>query len=300
MELKSLYTVKKILETESYQKAAQALNYAQSTITFQIHQLENELSVKLFEKSGKRMILTQEGRALLPYIDQILQATEAMQHFHDRQEALYGNLRIALPESLATYKMQPVLRAFKTQAPGVKLSLQVMNCYAIYDRLLDGDIDLAIHYDIRPYPGNFEIRNLASYSLAMVASPNLSTSAGDLITPNQRKDLCHIINDRNALYLKILDVYLKQKNIHLEEGIEVWSIEAVKRSVMSNLGIAFLPRFTVEEELQQGRLKELPLDMPEVRMTAVCAWKKNKWKSPAMEYFLKLLEQRFPDSSSPK
>lgn len=300
MELKSLYTVKKILETESYQKAAQALNYAQSTITFQIHQLENELSVKLFEKSGKRMILTQEGRALLPYIDQILQATEAMQHFHDRQESLYGNLRIALPESLATYKMQPVLRAFKTQAPGVKLSLQVMNCYAIYDSLLDGDIDLAIHYDIRPYPGNFEIRNLASYSLAMVASPNLSTSAGDLITPNQRKDLCHIINDRNALYLKILDIYLKQKNIHLEEGIEVWSIEAVKRSVMSNLGIAFLPRFTVEEELQQGRLKELPLDMPEVRMTAVCAWKKNKWKSPAMENFLKLLEQHFPDSSSPK
>lgn len=300
MELKSLYTVKKILETESYQKAAQALNYAQSTITFQIHQLENELSVKLFEKSGKRMILTQEGRALLPYIDQILQATEAMQHFHDRQESLYGNLRIALPESLATYKMQPVLRAFKTQAPGVKLSLRVMNCYAIYDSLLDGDIDLAIHYDIRPYPGNFEIRNLASYSLAMVASPNLSTSAGDLITPNQRKDLCHIINDRNALYLKILDIYLKQKNIHLEEGIEVWSIEAVKRSVMSNLGIAFLPRFTVEEELQQGRLKELPLDMPEVRMTAVCAWKKNKWKSPAMENFLKLLEQHFPDSSSPK
>lgn len=50
MELKYLYTVKKILETGSYQNAAQALNYAQSTITFQIKQLETELSIKLFEK----------------------------------------------------------------------------------------------------------------------------------------------------------------------------------------------------------------------------------------------------------
>lgn len=298
MELKSLYTVKKILETESYQRAAQALNYAQSTITFQIHQLEDELSVKLFEKSGKRMLLTQDGKELLPYIDQILQATEAMQHFHDSQDGLYGELRIALPESLATYEMQSVLRDFKARAPGVKLSLQVMNCFAIYDSLLDGNFDLAIHYDVRPYPGSFETKKLASYPLTMVASPELDETAGDLIQSNQRKDICHIINDRNALYLKVLDSYLKQKNIHLEDGMEVWSIEAVKRCVMSKLGIAFLPRFTVEEELRQGRLKELQLDMPEAHMTALCAWRKNKWKSPAMESFLHLLEQHFLSPSS--
>ncbi len=52
MELKYLYTVKKIIETGSYQSAAAALNYAQSTITFQVRQLENELSVKLFEKTA--------------------------------------------------------------------------------------------------------------------------------------------------------------------------------------------------------------------------------------------------------
>ena len=76
MELKNLYTVKKIIETGNYQKAARALNYAQSTITFQVKQLENELSIKIFEKKGNRMELTQAGKEILPIIDKIISATE--------------------------------------------------------------------------------------------------------------------------------------------------------------------------------------------------------------------------------
>ena len=62
MELKYLNTFKTILETGSFLNAARKLNYTQSTITFQIQQLEEELSVKLFEKIGRKMIITQAGK----------------------------------------------------------------------------------------------------------------------------------------------------------------------------------------------------------------------------------------------
>lgn len=75
--------------------------------------------------------------------------------------------------------------------------------------------------------------------------------------------------------------------------MEVQSIEGIKRCVMSNLGVAFLPRFTVEAELEQGLLKECALDLTDGAMTAVCAYHKNKWKSPAMELFLKILDKHF-------
>lgn len=293
MELKSLYTVKKIVEVGSYQKAAVALNYAQSTITFQIKQLENELGIRLFEKSGSRMVLTQEGRAVLPLIEQVIEASDRLLCFKSEHAALSGTLKIALPESLVTYQLQEVLKIFKQQAPHVKLSLQVLNCYAIYELLLRGGADLAIHYDVRSYPQSIVTQALHAYPLVMVAAPELDEKEADFVTPQQRKTVVHIQNDPQALYLKVLNAYLKQKQIVLETGLEVWSIEAVKRSVMSNLGVAFLPRFTVEAELAQGLLKECPMELADETITAICAYSKNKWKSPAMELFLQILGRYF-------
>lgn len=72
MNTKNLLTLKTILETGSFQKAANKLNYTQSTVTFQMKQLEEELSIKLFEKIGRKMELTQAGKDILPYIDTVL------------------------------------------------------------------------------------------------------------------------------------------------------------------------------------------------------------------------------------
>lgn len=292
MELKSLYTVIKIIETGSYQKAAMALNYAQSTITFQIHQLENELGISLFEKKGNHMVLTSEGMEVLPLIKNIIDSVEALLMYNAGNNVLRGTLKIALPETLITYKMQPVLKAFKEKAPDVKLHLQVLNCYNIYSQLLNGTIDIAIHYDIKKYPQNIEILELRTYPLVMVASPCLDSTLTDFITPDQQKPLSHIQNDPNALYLKVLAQYLKEKKISLETGMEVWSIEAIKQSVMSNLGVAYLPRFAVDEELKKGLLKECPMDIVG-EMTALCAYHANKRNNPAVSLFLNLLRKEF-------
>lgn len=291
MELKSLYTVKKILETGNYQKAALALNYAPSTITFQIKQLENELSVTLFEKSGNRMELTQEGREVLPLIDKVLSATDELMSVKTSEDDLRGTLTVAMPETLVTYQMQPILKAFKEKAPHARLVIKVMNCYAIYDQMMNGGIDIAIHYDVAKYPQGFTTGVIGSFPLVLVASPELNKSERDFETPNQRKPICHIQNDPNALYLKIFNRYLKEKNIVLETEMELWSIESIKRSVLSNLGVAFLPRFTVEQELMQGHLYEVQTEIPDGMFTAIYAYNKNRWLSPSMRVFLELLHK---------
>ena len=152
MELKSLYTVKKILETGSYQKAALALNYAQSTITFQMKKLESELGIKLFEKRGNKIRLTEAAAEILPLIDKVVLATDELLNSKNSHGELRGALKVAMPESLITYKLQGVLQKFKARAPQVRLSLQVRNCFDIYEQLLSGKIDLAIHYDVGAYP----------------------------------------------------------------------------------------------------------------------------------------------------
>lgn len=293
MELKSLYTVKKILETGSYLGAAKALSYAQSTITFQIKQLEADLDVQIFEKRGNRMALTQEGEQIIPLIDNVISAAEELMTFKKKGKDMQGTLKVALPETLVTYQLQPVFKKFKEMAPKVKLAIQVKNCFRVHEELLKGTIDIGVHYDVRKYPSNIEFHEFGTFPMALVASPELDESERDFITPQQMKSVCHIQNDPNAPYLKMFNRYLETREITLASDLELWSIESIKQSVMSNLGVALLPKFTVEKDLDCGNLIELETEMPGNELTAIYAFNRNKWRSPAMELFLEILNDHY-------
>ncbi|MDR1578919.1 MAG: LysR family transcriptional regulator, partial [Synergistaceae bacterium] len=277
MDLKYLTTIKTILETGTFQKAANRLNYTQSTVTFQIQQLEQELSLKLFERIGRRMVLTEAGREILPYIDAVLESVNRLGNFGKEDQELRGVLKLAMPETILTYKSQPILKAFREQAPQVKLLVRSQNCYLTRNQILNGDIDIAIHYGVEGYNAMVVTKKLADFGQALVASPDLAGDQHDFITPNQRKTVSLISNDKNCISQEIFDQYLRDRKIYIENVIELWSIEAIKRSVVSDLGVAFLPYFAVEEELKSGKLIELPTNLKQKNISAICAYHKNKW-----------------------
>lgn len=291
MDIKYMKTFKTILETGSFQKAAERLNYAQSTVTLQIQSLEQELSVKLFDKIGRKMQLTQAGQDLVPYIDAVLDAVQKLDNYGKSKDQLTGTLRVAVPETLLTYKLQPVLKEFREQAPDVRLSLDVPNCYVIQEQVKNGSVDLGIHYDIGGYGAQAVVEPLAAYPLALTASPDLRKEDLDFIQQGQRKDICLLTVDRHSIYHKIFHDYLRESDIVLNGEMEIRSVEAAKRSAASNLGVAYLPRYAAEDELQQGILKELPIRLKNPTITAVCVYHKKKWVTPAMELFLQLLRE---------
>lgn len=288
MELKYLNTLRTILETGSFQNAAQKLCYTQSTVTFQVQQLEQELSVKLFEKIGRKMVLTQAGKDVLPYIDSILESVQQLINHGKKTHELTGTLRVAMPETLLAYKMQPLLKAFREQAPNVRLILQSHNCYMIRDQITNGGADIAIHYDVGGYGSTITTEPLAKFPLTLISSHVLDDTQCDFITEHQRKSLCLISCEKESISQIIFNQYLKERDIVFENIIELGSVESIKRSVISNLGVAILPRFTVEEELKNGMLKEQKTNIGDEYISAICAYHKNKWISPAMELFIRL------------
>lgn len=291
MDLKYLATVKAILESGTFQKAANRLNYTQSTITFQIRQLEQELSVKLFERIGRRMVLTEAGHEILPYIDAVLDSVDRLCNFGKTAREIRGVLKLAMPETLLTYKSQPILKAFREQAPHVKLLVRSQNCHTTRNQILNGDIDIAIHYDVGGYNTTILTRKLADFGQTLIASPALAEDQRDFIAPDQRKAVSLISNDKKCISQELFDQYLRERKITVENVIELWSIEAIKRSVISNLGVAFVPCFAVAEELAEGKLIELPTDLRQKNISAICAYHKNKWVSPAIALFLKLVDE---------
>ena len=122
MDTRSIVVIKTILEEGSFQKAAQRLNCSQSTVTFQVRQLENELSVRLFERLGRRMVFTPAGKSILPHMEVILHSMQAITACND-PASLHGELRVAVAESLLSYKLHALLGDFVERAPAAQPQL---------------------------------------------------------------------------------------------------------------------------------------------------------------------------------
>ncbi|GAA0738554.1 LysR family transcriptional regulator [Clostridium oceanicum] len=289
MDLKYFITLKTILQEGSFQKAASKLSYTQSTVTSQIKSLEAELGVKLFEKIGRNMVLTQAGKDVLPQIDVVVESVNKIKNYGKSNKELGGKLKIAIAESLLSYKMQDVLKEFKLMAPKVELTFTSVNCYILQNAIIYGDIDIGVYYDIGKH-NSVTTDKLGAFSLALVCSPDLNMDKRDFITPNQNKDLTLIGLEKQSINREIFEKYMKDKNINLNNIIELYSIETIKKSVAGNLGVAYLPRFTVKDELKKGALVELETSIPNKKITAQCVYHKNKWLSPAMKLFIKLVK----------
>jgi DNA-binding transcriptional LysR family regulator len=289
VDLKYLNTFKTIVAEGSFAKAADKLNYTQSTITFQIGQLEQELSVQLFEKIGRRMVLTKAGEQLVPYVDDVLASVNKMRCFENDLREYQGDLHIGIAETQLCYQMPVILKQFHQQAPKARLFLRSMNCYDIRDELLNGTLDLGVFYEnVGGFGSNLITYPLGDYPVILVASPEIKKCYPDFITPDQRIAVSFIINEQNCIFRQIFEEYLREKSILLDHTIELWSIPTIKNLVKSNVGISFLPKFAVQEELERGELVEIPTDLTKAYISAVCGQHKNKWLSPVMQAFIDL------------
>jgi DNA-binding transcriptional LysR family regulator len=288
---KSLVTFKTILEVGSFQKAADKLGYTQSTVTFQIKQLEEELALKLFEKIGRRMELTQAGKDIMPYIDMILQGAEQISNYGKSLSEISGSLKLAIPDSILIYNMQPFMQAFTHEAPNVQLIVNSIQSGEINPSIADGTADIGINCEKDSYPDSVVHKKLGKYKAVLVASPFANNNLLDFITPHQRKPISLICNEPDGYYQLDMDKYLSEKDILLNPPMKVQSIEAVKRCVMNNLGIAVVPTYSIGEELKNGSLMPIKTELDEKTYDSFYIYHKNKWISPQMELALNLLKK---------
>lgn len=289
MDIKYLNTFRTIVEEGSFSKAADRLNYTQSTITFQIGQLEQELNTRLFEKIGRRMVLTKAGEQLIPYVNNVLDSVNKMKSFEQDLAECRGDLHIGVGESLLCFLIPPIIKEFHRQAPNARLFIRSMNCYEIRDELLNGTLDLGVFYeDVGGFGSMLRTYSLGNFETALVASPQIKQNFPDFITPDRQIPLPFIINEPNCIFRQIFEEYLRSHSIVLDHTIELWSIPTIKNMVQSDVGISYLPRFTVHEELEQGTLTEIATAIESPQISAVCAHHKNKWISPLMQLFIDL------------
>ncbi|MFZ5823427.1 MAG: LysR family transcriptional regulator [Bacillota bacterium] len=295
MELRQLQTFRAVAQSLSFTRAAEALSYAQSSVTGQIQALEEELGVRLFERLGKRITLTPPGEQLLWYTERLLkladEAREAVAR-HDGEPS--GPLLIGSPESLATYRLPPILQRFRQRYPQVQVTLRPGVCSDLMRQLSEGLLDLVFILQEPVQPPHLTVYPLRREPLQALAHPEhpLAARCGIDLADLQGESL--LVTEQGCAYRELIEQEMERRSVRPASSLEFGSIEAIKQCIAADMGLAVLPAMTAEHEVQEGRLAALPWQGPGYEVVTQVAHHKDKWISPAMRAFLTTTFELFP------
>ncbi|MEO4052223.1 LysR family transcriptional regulator [Solibacillus sp. CAU 1738] len=288
MEIRHFITFKKVIEMGSFTQAAENLGYTQSTVTSHIHALEEHLGAPLFNRMGRKVSLTDIGNKLLPYTQEILDTYGKIESITSSEEDIKGELKIAAPESLTVYRLEPILREYRKKFPNVSISLTNATCGDNKKAILNGSADIAFVMLPKMQDSDLIVHQLLDESIVLVGSPDCSLNIVDSRYENQKISECLITNEKECSYRRVFEEYLREQRIAPYSTMELWSIEAIKRCVMSGLGISYLPLMTVTDEIQEGKLKIIQCVGGFTQIFSQVAYHKNKCISPALTMFIEI------------
>jgi DNA-binding transcriptional LysR family regulator len=290
IEIKQLITFKTAAENLNFTHTAKILNFAQSSVTAQIKALENELETPLFERLGKRLVLTEHGREFKVYADKMIRLTEEAKNAVNGIEEPSGTLIIGASESQCTYRLPPILKKFKDQFPKVKIIFKpIYSEEQTRAQLLDGTLDIAFTMEPGKYKdGNLKAECLVEEELKIVAS---STHPLVCKPEIQLEDLEHetlLFTESGCSYRVILENLFRESGICASNKFEFVSVEAIKQCVILDLGIAILPEMVVKTEIERGILKELVCKSVVTPISTQIVWHKDKFMTLPLQSFIQL------------
>src|SRR5271165_3856870 len=295
MEVRQLQIFRTLAEELNFTRTAERVHTVQSNVTAQIKALEEELGTPLFDRLGRRVTLTDAGRRFLPFAEQALAAMEQGQRAIQAGAAPSGPLRIGAPESVLTYRLPQVLRAYRRRFPHVELIFRPYSDATLCDKLETGKFDMAIHMsDTKINPALKAIR-LRTERVFLLSDPGHALASKRTVHPEDMAGQMLLLTEAGCGYREKLDQILALKNIRPGNVTEFSSVEAIKQCVIAGMGLALLPAIVVARELRQHQFKALHWVGPSLDIATHLLWHRDKWISPAMAAFIELSKDKLEE-----
>ncbi len=257
MTIIQLTTFLKIAEFGNFSAAATSLGYAQSTVTMQIKQLEEELGVELFDRLGKTVSLTAAGRRLLVHAERMQQLEREILADVPSGDEPAGTLKLGVSESLCYNRFPKILLEYTRAYPKVDLQLSFINHDTFPDLLKKGALDLV--YTLNPLIERDDLRLLhkKQESLGFFVSPKHPFAEKQGISEKDLDNVPLLLTSHNCNFRHMLLDALTKADIRPRIALETSSKEILKQFAINELGVAFMPDMAAEEECQSGKLRRL-------------------------------------------
>lgn len=298
MEIRNLITFTKVAEEQSLSKAAKLLGYAQSTVTMQMQQLEQELGVPLYERVGKQIRITGAGQELLTYAVPIIRMSqEALQVGRGEPRAVDGSLRLGVLEVLATDVLAQQMDAYLERYPQVELEVRTeQDSGVLLDLLRHNEIDLMITLDF-----SMTDTDLVHAGEDIPEQIHFFTSKGHPLEKQKCLRLDDILEyplirgPENLPYERELDKLVsgrKFRQTTVRNQDLALHMTAIQQGRGVCAGITLAPDSAAGRYRDDGRLIALDYEMPESRMWQQTLYHRNKWLTGAMNGWIVMAEDK--------
>lgn len=259
INLHQLATFQVVAKHCSYVRAAEELHFSQPAVSAQIHQLEESLGVKLFDKIGRKTHLTQAGEELYHYsqkifalIDETLNTMSALASPHS------GRLSVGADTTVGTYVIPNLLGKFRQIYPKVEITLEVVNPTPLLEELRNNRIDMAIMSRI-PDDAPVFAAPFAHNELVLIAPPT-HRLAGLKVPFAELSCERFLMREMGSGTRSALETAFREAGFPLQVSMQVGNNSAIKQSVEAGLGIALISRVAIDMELETNRLVILDVE----------------------------------------
>lgn len=284
MDLRTLATFRTAARTLSFTRTAELLNYAQSSITAQMKNLEQDLGMALFERVGNRIELTGSGQTFLAYAERMLNLME------EARGALKGGaegvVRFTAAETLCAYRLPEALSAFSARHPQVRLQFVPMPVREFKRQLLEGTLDAAFVLEQPFSHAGLALLRLRFEPVGIYAAPGHRLAAAQAVTALDLLGEQCLLTDSGCSYRNQFEHALIAAGAHPSTRLEFQSIEAIKRCVALGMGIAPLPDVAVAAERSAGSLARLAWTDQPLEVASHLVWNPQHQISPSLKLFL--------------
>jgi len=291
MELRNLITFIHVVELGSFTKAAENLGYSQSTISFQIKQLEDELGCLLFERINHTLTLTQRGHELVSYANQIRNLTDEFKESLEEEKALSGHINIVTPDSICDSMINKNYIDFHNKYPSVSIKFTTADTSVMFDMLDRNEADIIITLDSHSYNKNYIIAKEEPISIHFVANVN-SKFAG--VNNLSIKDIINepfILTEHNQGYRRVFNRELEKKSLEINPILEIGRTDMITSLVAHSNMISFLPDFVTNKMVEDGHLCYLDICDMNIDIWKQLIYHKNKWMSKSLKAFINYIKE---------
>ena len=290
MELRNLITFIHVAELGSFTKAAEQLGYSQSTVSFQIKQLEDELGCLLFERINHTITLTERGHDLVSYAHQVRALTEDFKESLTNDRECKGHIHIVTPDSVCEDMIYSRYIDFHSQYPNISIKFTTADTSAMFDMLDRNEADAIITLDSHSYRKDYIIAKEEPLPVHFVASAGSKFAGKKNLKIREILSEPFVLTEYGQGYRRVLDKELAKKSLEITPVLEIGRTDIITHIIAKSDMISFLPDFVTMDFVESGQLCYLDVCDVKIDIWKQLIYHKNKWMSKSLKNIIEYIK----------
>ena len=286
MELRNLITFIHVAELGSFTKAAEQLGYSQSTVSFQIKQLEDELDCLLFERINHTITLTEKGHDLVSYAHQIRSLTDDLKESLETEKGIRGHIHVVTPDSVCEEMINSHYIDFHNKYPSISVRFTTGDSAVMLDMLDHNEADVILTLDRHLYNKDYVIAKEEQLPMHFVAASSSGFAGREKLSIKDIINEPFILTEYGQGYRRVFDRELAKRSLEISPVLEIGRTDIITSLIAQSNMISFLPDFVTKPLIDTGALCYLDVSDMNIDIWKQLIYHKNKWISKSLKAFI--------------